>query len=117
MSDEHWKEEARELAELVRAVVGDGPFRPFAVFDKELDRVVVQWRDCSVVEVEIAPELARYDDMHAGERECVGFEIRGVGFWCRTYGVDMGLVLALVDCLDALLAGNAPDTGQETADA
>jgi len=56
-----------------------GPFRPFAVFEERLDRIVVLTRDCSVTETRVNDVLVMLENNYPGDGEerYVGFVIEG----------------------------------------
>lgn len=69
MSDEP---DFQRLNELVREALGDNadkPFRPFAIYDGQLDRILVQIRDCSVTEKSINEVLTLLEDNYPEDSE------------------------------------------------
>lgn len=105
LTDEEWR-----LDELVREIfreVGgdpDAPFRPFAVFDEQLDRIWVSVRDCSYVEVRVNGGLSLLEDNYPedDENKYVGFEIYATRGFYEHEGLLSGDSVELNQVLDIL---------------
>ena len=99
--------EERELTALVQgARASAGAFRPFAIFDEQLDCIRVVWRDCSANEIRVSKMLTILEDNHpeSEELECVGFTIKGVAHICETRGISADAPWLLADFIDAVVA-------------
>ncbi len=94
--------DTQRLTELVRAACqGMGPFRPFALYDPQLDRVIVQTRDCSICEVRVNDVLTMYEANHPveGKDKYCGFEIACMRYFQRQYGLQGSVLISeLLDC-------------------
>ena len=93
------------IAKQVRAALGPNPepFRPFAVYDAQLDRIWVQIRDCSTLQVRVNDVFFMLEDMHPQEGEAaqMGFEIYGVRAYFKMRDrVDVFQLLQLVFRID-----------------
>ncbi len=77
-------------------------FRPFAYFDKHLDCIRVQLRDCSVVEQRKNRIFTVLKAAH-GDRTLVGFNIKGVRHMVRQVGLKYGLDLTMCYTLAQLM--------------
>ena len=65
------------------------PFRPLAFYDKVFDRILIQTRDCSIMEVRINEILTMLEDNYpeASENKHVGFAIECASAFCTRYGL------------------------------
>ena len=99
---------AEEIAEFVRRHFPHGvkEFRPFAVYDPQLNRVWVQVRDCSVCEKRVNGVLYLLKDNYPEREEqaLVGFEIYRATDILRLLGTDLEQVRVreLIDCVAAI---------------
>lgn len=55
-----------------------GEFQPCAYFDKHLDCIRVQLKDCSFTEIRLNKTFTIYQDNHSNGVEYIGFSIKGV---------------------------------------
>lgn len=62
-------------------------FVPCAYYDKHLDCIRVQTRDCSITEVRLDSVFTIYQANHAGNIEFVGFTIKGVRHFVNEHGL------------------------------
>jgi hypothetical protein len=96
----------KEQAQAVRAILATSrEFRPFAVFDEQLDCIRVITRDCSFTEIRVDDFLtvleANYPRSSAAEY--VGFTIKGVAHLCKSHGIPRTGPWKLADFFDAIL--------------
>ncbi|HXK40072.1 MAG TPA: hypothetical protein VJ837_04540 [Candidatus Paceibacterota bacterium] len=103
--------EEQQLTDLVRSVrAGSGKFKPFAVFDEQLDCIRVVWRDCSANEIRVSKLITILEDNYpeSGKPECVGVTIKGVAHICETSGISPDAPWKLADLLDAVAKMDKP---------
>ena len=103
------EDDISKLNKLVRDAMGDRvnkPFRPFAVFDSSLDRVVVLNQDCSYTEIRISRALAILEKNYPqeGENKYIGLEIWGIRHFCRTHRMMLSGKTDLKILLDYIMA-------------
>lgn len=102
--------EASEIARItrkIRELFADehGPFRPFALFEEELNRILVLVKDCSVTKERINALLTVFEDNYPeGSRIYVGFAIEGARQFCSENGLPAEGEIRLAAVLDALNA-------------
>lgn len=87
---------------------GTEPFRPFAAFDEGIGCILVQVRDCSVLEERINMILTALIDNNAvGDRqenkENIGFLIESARGLCLKYGLPTQGNVQLASILNALM--------------
>ncbi len=88
---------------------GTEPFRPFAAFNKGIGCILVQVRDCSVLEERINMVLTALIDNNAvGDRqenkENIGFLIESARGLCLKYGLPTQANVQLASILNALVS-------------
>jgi hypothetical protein len=101
----------QELEMLVQSArANSGAFRPFALFDEQLDCIRVVWRDCSANEIRVSKLLTILEDNYpeSSTPECVGFTIKGVAHICETCRIAPDAPWKLADFLDAIVALDIP---------
>jgi hypothetical protein len=109
MSDERpLSEDARRMRELIREVMGDRvdqPFVPFAIYRKDLDRVDVVLRDCSVCELHVGGLLILLQANHPkeGDELFVGFAVECVSLLQRRHFPTEMEKIELGQLLEAIL--------------
>ncbi|WP_165741625.1 hypothetical protein [Candidatus Thiosymbion oneisti] len=98
---------AQEAAglESLRAFVAENfqEFRPFAYYDKHLDCIRVQIRDCSVAEERLSRIFTILKPMHAETLEYVGFTVKGVCHLFDRLGIEPSGVIRLAEILDEIV--------------
>jgi hypothetical protein len=98
--------------EKIGALVNDAlrnhdEFRPFVVFDAQLDCVRVVARDCSVTERRVNEILTVLEDNYyaaARGKQYVGFTIKGAKHFCQEQGFTLSTPVRLTEILDRILA-------------
>jgi len=98
-----------DIATLVRGAFSadSGEFRPCAFFDERLDCIRIIAKDCSVLEERISDRLTMLQnayDPKPGQKECVGFTLKGARHLCHQHGWDTAAPIAMSTLLDAILA-------------
>jgi len=78
-------------------------FRPLAYYDKHLDCVRVQIKDCSFVEERQGIFFTLWYENHSETVSPIGFSIKGVRHLCEILGLQKDGAVNLVQFLDALL--------------
>jgi hypothetical protein len=91
-------------------LIGVSPFRPFAQYEKNLDRIRVQIMDCSICEEPLHPFLtlfyANYPfgrDATPGDEQIVGFAIESVSQLFKILRLKPYGVIKLAELLDAMV--------------
>jgi hypothetical protein len=97
-----------QIGALVRGAFADfkGEFRPCAFFDVRLDCIRVIARDCSVLETRINETLTVLEDNYyqeSGQKQYVGFTIKGARHFCNEHGFDLSSPIQVSALLDAIL--------------
>src|SRR5688572_14521534 len=80
-------------------------FRPFVVFDEQLDCIRVVARDCSVTETRINELLTVLEDNYpeADQTKYVGFTIKGAKHFCITHKIYVVGPVSVSTILDKIL--------------
>jgi hypothetical protein len=97
------------VASNVKAILAASrDFRPFAVFDDQLDCIRVFTRDCSFKEIRVDNFLTVLEAHYptSGTVEYVGFSIKGVAHLCERQGISSDGPWRLADFIDAVLAAS-----------
>jgi len=81
------------------------PFKPVAYYDEDLDCIRVVVRECSTTEVRINRALTLLEDNfpNAGDDKFVGFNIKGVRYFCAEKGWSLDHPIRLSSLLDAIV--------------
>lgn len=85
-------EERARIYELVKQTMGDNfgqPFVPFALYHRDLDRILVVTRDCSHTEIQVNDFLTLMEDNYPeeGEQKECGFVVECARGLCRISGL------------------------------
>lgn len=91
-------------------------FRPFAFYDKHLDCIRVQIRDCSVLEERKNKIFTVLIANHSGSGALVGFNIKGVRHLFEQLGLERGAVYKLVDLMNMIVRLYPEQSVKEIAD-
>lgn len=83
-------------------------FRPFAFYDKHLDCIRVQTRDCSFKEIRLDKIFTVLQANHTTGIEYVGFTIKGVRHLTERLGLPKTGPVMLAAIIDAIIKQN-PD--------
>lgn len=91
-------------------------FRPFAYYDKHLDAIRVQIKDCSVWEERLDRFVTIYHDMYAQNpdrvNDVVGFVIKGIGHILDSLNIKPQKALNLANLLDEIVKKFPSETTQ-----
>lgn len=79
-------------------------FSPFAYYDKHLDCIRVQIRDCSVKEERLNRFITILNANHAETVGIVGFSIKGVGHLFESLGLEREGLVRLVDIIQGIVS-------------
>lgn len=81
-------------------------FAPIAYYDKHLDCIRVEIRDCSVTETRVNDIFTVFEDNYPenGQREYVGFTVKGVSYVFRKLGLPLEGVLKVTDLISKIVA-------------
>lgn len=90
-----------DLATFMREYLSD--FKPFAYFDKHLDCIRVQIKDCSITERRLSRMLTILEANHTAVQTTVGFTIKGVRHLFEEFGFERGQVLKVTEFIDAIV--------------
>jgi len=92
------------LHELLEGPPGD--FKPIAYYDKHMDCIRVELRDCSVTEVRIDPTLTllRDNDPSAAQHPMSGVMIKGIKHLFKSWGLQLEGIHLVTDIVNRLLA-------------
>ncbi|MGC9968471.1 MAG: hypothetical protein ABSC29_01940 [Minisyncoccia bacterium] len=99
-----------EMGDVVRRVFADSPeFRPFAWFDRDLGRIEVVIKPCSILETPVNEVFMVFENNHPkdGEDKYVGFALEGARAFCVQRGLptkDLRLTTLLADVAKAFPA-------------
>ncbi len=93
--------EAVDLDAFMREHLSD--FKPFAYFDKHLDCIRVQIRDCSITEHHLSSILTILEANHATTPTTVGFTIKGVHHLFEEFNFERGQVLKVTEFIDKIV--------------
>jgi hypothetical protein len=91
------------LPEILESPPGD--FKPVAYYDKHMDCIRAELRDCSVTEVRLDKTLTvlRDNDPSESQSPLAGFMIKGVKMLFKEWGLPLTGVLMVTTILDRLL--------------
>ena len=78
-------------------------FKPIAYYDKHLDCIRVQLKDCSALEERKNRIFTVLKANHADSGSFVGFNIKGVRYIFQKIGLEMKGVVALTELLNAIV--------------
>ncbi len=78
-------------------------FQPFAYYDKHLDCIRVQIRDCSVCEMRLSGLITILQANHSQTIDYVGFSIKGVRHLFETVQQPLEGIMTLVAVFDLLV--------------
>lgn len=90
-----------------------GDFKPVAYFDKFLDCIRIELRDCSMTEERISETITTLHDNYPGPGQDAraGLMIKGVHHLFTRLGIPMSGVVLVTDILNLLLA-NLPEDSE-----
>lgn len=80
-------------------------FAPIAYYDKHLDCIRVEIRDCSVTETRVNDVFTIFEDNYPenGQREYVGFTIKGVSYVFKKVGLPLDGVHKITDIIHKIV--------------
>ena len=90
------------------------PFRPLAYYDKHLDCIRIQVKDCSFTEVRANRVFTLWYENHVTQKKTVGFTIKGVKHQFVTWGLPESGPVYVAKILDAILQHYPEQTMIET---
>lgn len=90
-----------DLNEFMESYLSD--FQPFAYFDKHLDCIRVQIRDCSVTETRLSKIFTILYANHADRDFVVGFTIKGVRHLFEELNLKTDGVMKITDLIDSIV--------------
>ena len=95
----------QELMPKLGALLHDIPeFKPFAYYDKHLDCIRVQIRDCSVTEERVNRIFTVLKPNHSEVgAQYVGFNIKGIRHLFNQIGLPLHGVISLTDIFDGIV--------------
>lgn len=91
-----------DLSDFIRHNLSE-EFYPFAYYDKHLDCIRVQVRDCSVMEKRLSSIFTVLKANHNDASEYVGFNIKGVRHLFEQVGLPKSGVIKLAEIIDAIV--------------
>lgn len=93
-----------QIDELVRLHQPFGEFKPYCIYDAQLDTIRVIVEDCNYTEVMFGPHLSLDQRNHdlMGNKTHVGFNIEGAREFCTAYDVNFGFGMELIPLLERL---------------
>lgn len=91
-------------------------FRPFAYYDKHLDCIRVQIRDCSVLEQRKNRIFTVLKANHDNSGSLVGFNIKGVRLLFKQLGLDLQACHKLADLMNSIVRLYPEESVKEIAD-
>lgn len=77
--------------------------RPFAYFDKHLDCIRVQIKDCSFKELRLSKTCTVLQANHSAEIEYVGFTLKGIKYLTKNLGLPENEPVLLAELIDAII--------------
>lgn len=88
-----------------------GIFSPCAYYDKHLDCIRVQFKDCSFTEIRLNRLFTIYQANHVDNVEYVGFSIKGIRFLFEKFGIQKSKEhpFILAEIIDTIVK-NDPDS-------
>src|SRR5471030_1931007 len=91
------------LSELLGADIA--AFKPLAYYDKHMDCIRIELRDCSMTEKRISKYLTILYDNYPGpdQPDCAGLMIKGVKHSFKAWGLPMAGVVMVTSILNQVL--------------
>ena len=81
----------------------DGEFQPLAYYDKHLDCIRVQIKDCSFTEHRLSKIFTIWQENHVDTEEYIGFTIKGIGHLFKELGLPKSGVIKLSEIINAIV--------------
>lgn len=78
-------------------------FRPIAYYDKHLDCIRVQLKDCSFTEKRLNRYWTVLEENHGESNSLAGFNIKGVHYLAKELGFSTTGVMKLTDLIDKIV--------------
>jgi hypothetical protein len=78
-------------------------FRPLAYYDKHLDCIRIQVKDCSFTEVRLNRFFTLWYENHVAKKRTVGFTIKGVKHLFVTLGLPKSGPIVVAQIIDGIL--------------
>jgi len=78
-------------------------FRPIAYYDKHLDCIRVQLKDCSFTEKRLNRYWTVLEENHGASNSLAGFNIKGVHYLAKELGFSTTGVMKLTDLIDKIV--------------
>lgn len=91
-----------DVGQFVRAYYVEG-FKPLAWYDKRLDCIRVQIKDCSFTEQRLSKIFTVLQANHDVRSSLVGFTIKGVRHLFTNLGLQLTGIVSLVEILDGIV--------------
>ncbi|WP_157072956.1 hypothetical protein [Candidatus Magnetominusculus xianensis] len=92
------------------------PFRPLAYYDKHLDCIRVQVKECSYTEERINRFFTLWYANHSEPNNCIGFTIKGVAHIFVKMGLPKTSPTPIVKVLDTILKLYPEQTVNDTVE-
>lgn len=87
-------------------------FRPIAFYDKHLDCIRVQLKDCSFTEKRLNRYFTILEENHVTSYSLTGFNIKGIQYLAQKLNFSMTGVMKLTDLIDKIVK-NYPDSSAQ----
>lgn len=91
------------LKQFIKENAPAGGFVPFAYYDKHLDCIRVQIKDCSFSENRMNRIFTILEANHSDVQEFVGFNIKGVRMLFESIGLPKQGILTLTEIIDEIV--------------
>ncbi len=91
------------LQQLLGAYPPTTPFRPLAYYDKHLDCIRIQVKDCSFTERRLNSFFTLWIENHVTSEKTVGFTIKGVKHLFVTLGLPQSGPVYVAQIIDGIL--------------
>jgi hypothetical protein len=88
-------------------------FSPIAYYDKHLDCIRVQLKDCSFTENRLNRYWTMLEENHGASNSVAGFNIKGVQYLAKKLGFSTKGVMKLTDIINKIIK-NYPDSSAQT---
>lgn len=90
------------VEDFIASLKDDSEFVPFAYYDKHMDCIRVQIRDCSFKEERKNKIITVLKANHIGQDKPIGFNIKGVRYVFEEIGLPLSGVHKLADLIDRM---------------
>lgn len=87
-------------------------FQPIAYYDKHLDCIRVQLKDCSFTEKRLNKYWTILEENHGQSNALAGFNIKGIHYLAQKLGFSTTGVMKLTDLIDKIVK-NYPDSAAQ----